>query len=335
MRFTNRRLAALLLIFAASIACCKEVDAQTLADSPLESIPDSFREAIAEDTLYVDAVDEHEIADKRIIMPPTVRLLWHNPADETSRADQTIDLLPPGVAQPDLQTPEFTKPSDQMPHRSEGLSEEMVPQQILPLDEFTPSHSVLESHPAADIQAPTASPAQQRMAARTNASMPYVLGAEVRGQPHYVIRSPRPLVPEKPKQHSKHNPGEMFGSASQPTIHHQSENYEYPPEAISNQPEPMVGQHPSLLDQAGDMAFSNYSHQDHLPAPPIHGAHRKFGIKKWPGGPIQPSTATLPGGHERPMWKQPYSYGYFGASGSRSWSKHSGYRDRSTEFRFR
>jgi hypothetical protein len=46
--------------------------------------------------------------------------------------------------------------------------------------------------------------------------------------------------------------------------------------------------------------------------------------------------AAIPGAAApKTAWKQPYSYGYFGASGKRHWSKHHGYRDRATEWRYR
>jgi hypothetical protein len=45
--------------------------------------------------------------------------------------------------------------------------------------------------------------------------------------------------------------------------------------------------------------------------------------------------AAIPGAvAPKTAWKQPYSYGYFGASGKRHWSKHHGYRDRATEWRY-
>jgi hypothetical protein len=45
--------------------------------------------------------------------------------------------------------------------------------------------------------------------------------------------------------------------------------------------------------------------------------------------------AAIPGAAApKTAWKQPYSYGYFGASGKRHWSKHHGYRDRVTEWRY-
>jgi hypothetical protein len=51
--------------------------------------------------------------------------------------------------------------------------------------------------------------------------------------------------------------------------------------------------------------------------------------------PIQPSTALLPEANQREIWKTPYSYGYFGASGSRHWTRHYGYRDRYTQWHLR
>ena len=47
---------------------------------------------------------------------------------------------------------------------------------------------------------------------------------------------------------------------------------------------------------------------------------------------VQPSPATIPNGREREIWKQPYSYGYFGASGERHWAMQHGYRDRYTQW---
>ena len=51
--------------------------------------------------------------------------------------------------------------------------------------------------------------------------------------------------------------------------------------------------------------------------------------------PIQPPAPLLPESNSRPIWKAPYSYGHFGASGTRHWSVHYGYRDRMTEWRLR
>jgi hypothetical protein len=51
--------------------------------------------------------------------------------------------------------------------------------------------------------------------------------------------------------------------------------------------------------------------------------------------PFQTSSARLPRASLRKSWKTPYSYGYFGASGTRHWSLHHGYRDRYTEWRLR
>ncbi|GAA5510733.1 hypothetical protein [Novipirellula caenicola] len=44
------------------------------------------------------------------------------------------------------------------------------------------------------------------------------------------------------------------------------------------------------------------------------------------------TPAVIPQAKESASWKTPYSYGYFGATGKRSWSKHTGYRDRYTEW---
>ncbi len=41
----------------------------------------------------------------------------------------------------------------------------------------------------------------------------------------------------------------------------------------------------------------------------------------------QPAQATIPEATVEPRWKAPYAYGYFGASGTRGWTKSYGYRE--------
>ncbi|MFK8111872.1 MAG: hypothetical protein AB8B91_06705 [Rubripirellula sp.] len=59
--------------------------------------------------------------------------------------------------------------------------------------------------------------------------------------------------------------------------------------------------------------------------PPHSSYHRRF----------QSQPAVLPVASQRENWKTPYSYGYFGASSSRHWSLHHGYRDRQVEWRLK
>lgn len=59
--------------------------------------------------------------------------------------------------------------------------------------------------------------------------------------------------------------------------------------------------------------------------PPLLAKHRA----------MQPDPALIPQARQREVWKTPFSYGYFGASGTRQWSMHHGYRDRYTEWRLR
>lgn len=70
---------------------------------------------------------------------------------------------------------------------------------------------------------------------------------------------------------------------------------------------------------------------------PHHGGPDKFHFPFHPShhAPLQASNAKLPRANLRKTWKTPYSYGYFGASGTRHWSLHHGYRDRYTEWRLR
>lgn len=45
--------------------------------------------------------------------------------------------------------------------------------------------------------------------------------------------------------------------------------------------------------------------------------------------------AVIPDASHREVWKSPFSYGYFGATGTRQWVRHYGYRDRDREWRLR
>jgi hypothetical protein len=69
------------------------------------------------------------------------------------------------------------------------------------------------------------------------------------------------------------------------------------------------------------------SHHRGAPAPPIH--HPPLGTLH---RHLTSPRAIVPGAAERPVWKRPYSYGYFGARGKRHWSRHYGYRDRYTQW---
>lgn len=45
--------------------------------------------------------------------------------------------------------------------------------------------------------------------------------------------------------------------------------------------------------------------------------------------------AVIPNTMQMPVWKTPFSYGYFGTSGTKHWYGHHGYRDRRTEWSYR
>lgn len=49
----------------------------------------------------------------------------------------------------------------------------------------------------------------------------------------------------------------------------------------------------------------------------------------------QESRAVVHDVSRIPVWKTPYSYGYFGAKDSKHWHRHHGYRDRSLEWQYR
>jgi hypothetical protein len=71
---------------------------------------------------------------------------------------------------------------------------------------------------------------------------------------------------------------------------------------------------------------TRHSSQAPVPRHPSFAHHHRM---------LQPTPALLPEAKQRETWKTPYSYGYFGASGTRHWTKHHGYRDRHTEWRLR
>lgn len=86
--------------------------------------------------------------------------------------------------------------------------------------------------------------------------------------------------------------------------------------------------HPHQVLVPPDRQISNDSNvaRRSKPHPLAHLKHRRT---------IQPPPAMMPESHRHPTWKTPYSYGYFGSSGSRHWSVHHGYRDHVTEWRLR
>lgn len=45
--------------------------------------------------------------------------------------------------------------------------------------------------------------------------------------------------------------------------------------------------------------------------------------------------AVIPNTTQMPVWKTPFSYGYFGTTGTKHWYWHHGYRDRRTEWSYR
>jgi hypothetical protein len=83
---------------------------------------------------------------------------------------------------------------------------------------------------------------------------------------------------------------------------------------------------------SGHELFSGGRHSTAVPTssgavhPPVHLLRHHT---------AQAPPAVIPDASQREVWKTPYSYGYFGASGSRQWTRHFGYRDRDKEWRLR
>ncbi len=81
----------------------------------------------------------------------------------------------------------------------------------------------------------------------------------------------------------------------------------------------------------GDQDVGHFSGGGHFPGgrqakPPVHHEHRLH-------HQVRAVPATIPNAARRETWKTPYSYGHFGASHTRSWNRHYGYRDHMTEWR--
>lgn len=84
------------------------------------------------------------------------------------------------------------------------------------------------------------------------------------------------------------------------------------------QPHPVLdSDHAHVAPHVSPLA-SHHHAASHYPHPPHLAIKRR----------LQPPPATLPQAATQNVWKTPYSYGYFGASGKRHWSRHHGYRDR-------
>lgn len=101
------------------------------------------------------------------------------------------------------------------------------------------------------------------------------------------------------------------------------------PGPISGQTNPN-GRHDHMASghhdgQATHDPFANVRSANTAHPPPAARLHQR----------LAPGHASLPSATYRSTWKQPYSYGYFGAAGKARWSKHSGYRDRAIRWTLR
>ena len=150
---------------------------------------------------------------------------------------------------------------------------------------------------------------------------------------HTVLRSPRLRKP-KPRQSPYGHPVRGSESIAGAEIRSESNHH------AGADRHAKFGQTPTVTGRAGRFhsPLASDAAQRSLPAPPVHGKHSKFGkagvlLKHL--GPVETKRATIAGAREREVWKQPYSYGYFGSSHQRHWTKHHGYRDRYTEWRYR
>ncbi|EMI19005.1 secreted protein [Rhodopirellula maiorica SM1] len=116
-----------------------------------------------------------------------------------------------------------------------------------------------------------------------------------------------------------------------------------PPVHVSQQTDPPTGQNVGLLsDLFGGAIGPGNPTPTHrvIRSPEFKMPKNKLGERYSETHPPHSShhqrkvgtPAMIPQAKESARWKTPYSYGYFGATGKRSWSKHTGYRDRYTEW---
>lgn len=121
-----------------------------------------------------------------------------------------------------------------------------------------------------------------------------------------ILRSPTMAPPAHSRGHATHSHGHHPGVSTGST-------------------------HPQSAAASGHPRISHHANRSVDPPrhPMVDGYH---GIQQ----KMMKPHPNIPGAREPARtWKQPYSYGYFGASGKRHWGVHHGYRDRATEWRYR
>lgn len=103
--------------------------------------------------------------------------------------------------------------------------------------------------------------------------------------------------------------------------------------AMEGDPMPLLHSHQVIQAPRIVQPGHSHPHADLRPdtmANPVHPLPHLIGHHA-----DQPTPAVIPDAIHREVWKSPFSYGYFGASGSRRWIRHYGYRDRDKEWRLR
>ncbi len=109
------------------------------------------------------------------------------------------------------------------------------------------------------------------------------------------------------------------------------------PHRVIRQPvtNPLRSSHPESLGAGAGMSLDGPAAHQANHANAKHNAKRMIDETLHTNGPLlrhlherrQPTPAIIPSATIEPRWKAPYAYGYFGASGTKSWTKSYGYRD--------
>ncbi|QDT06009.1 hypothetical protein K227x_44160 [Rubripirellula lacrimiformis] len=260
-----------------------------------------------------------EIESKRVVWPAPVRIA--DPIGSTSGATQTTRLTSDrevdsrAVAGDSQAAPAAVRRVKFVrdPFFDDPTVDDSIGESILSADHadvsLPPMDDARASHPT--IQTSSATIYDSGPGDNVNVLRPPAL-------PHYVIAAPKPI------QNSS-------GSKSPHFAHdHSGVATGYPP---SGQPAavPSEGGNDSRSGHHGlghhGLGHHGGGNPQGLTVPPITLAQR---VKQQ----VRTPPATIPNARRREVWKTPYSYGYFGASGSRSWSNHHGYRDRYSEWRY-
>ncbi|MEM8913089.1 MAG: hypothetical protein AAGC97_15075 [Planctomycetota bacterium] len=120
---------------------------------------------------------------------------------------------------------------------------------------------------------------------------------------------------------------------------HQVTQHPMPLDHETTWPEPPVGSSAARSSTTSNRLHHVESHlKRHLDAPGVENDPSARGPGRIGMGTHwvkPPSRPLIPGATIERSWKTPYSYGFFGGSGRRHWTRQTGYRDRFLQWTLR